>query len=76
LISSEWEIVEGMMRMNVTIPTNTSAVVTLPGAVLGQVKETGIPVSRAQGVTRAAQADNDVCIEAGSGEYHFAYPIG
>jgi alpha-L-rhamnosidase len=75
LISSEWEKENGVMRLNVTIPANTRAVITLPKAVLGQVTESGAPVSGADRITNAVQVDSNCQIELGSGNYYFEYPI-
>jgi alpha-L-rhamnosidase len=75
LIVSEWEQKNGRMTMKVTLPANTRATVTLPGAKVEEVSEGGLPVSKAQGITHAVQAGVDVRVELGSGVYCFEYPI-
>ena len=62
-IVSGWEVKEGMMRVEVTIPPNTRATIHLPGAV-GQAFE---------GVETAVLQGQDVVFEVGSGSYAFAY---
>jgi len=75
LIVSDWKIEHGRMTLNVTIPANTRASVTLPGATPGQVTENGSPLETSEGVTQIAQSGAGVVLEAGSGVYRFEYPI-
>ena len=75
LISSEWSRQEGHMRLNVTIPPNTRAVVHLPGAATGQVMEGGVPLAQATGISNSIQVGQDMQLEAGSGTYRFEYPV-
>jgi alpha-L-rhamnosidase len=75
LISSEWVKENGRMRLNVTIPANTQAIVTLPGAAASQVLERGVPLSQAEGVASTAQVGTDTQAEIGSGAYRFECPI-
>ena len=63
------------MHMNVTIPANTRAVVTLPGANAGQVMESDLPISEAEGIKNLVQSGTDVQMELGSGVYRFEYPV-
>jgi alpha-L-rhamnosidase len=74
LIGSEWTQANGRLRLNVTIPANTRAVVYLPGAEAGQVLESGVPLSQAEGVSNPVQVGKDTRVELGSGEYRFEYP--
>jgi alpha-L-rhamnosidase len=75
LIVSAWKIENGRMTLDVTIPANTRATVTLPGAALNQVTESDLPLALTLGVSLARQAGADCLVEVGSGSYHFAYPI-
>jgi hypothetical protein len=54
-------------------PPNTYATVRLPKAILSDVRESGVSVSSACGVPRAAQAEDDVVVEIGAGNFEFAY---
>ena len=62
-IISEWEVLNDTMKINITIPPNTTATVRLPHAELS---------SLAQDYT-ASQADNSVVVQIGSGSYAFEY---
>jgi alpha-L-rhamnosidase len=75
-IASAWEQADGVMRLSVTVPANTSAVVTLPGAAMDAVTEGGVALSQAEGIVTAVQVGGDVQVEVGSGDYRFAYPAG
>ena len=66
-IASAWTHEQGRMRLEVVIPVNTRAVVTLPGAGAAQITEGGVPIDQ------AVQAGQDVQIEIGSGSYCFEY---
>ena len=74
-IASEWKIENGRMRLNVTIPANTRASVILPGAVLGSVMESNVPLAAAEGLSDPCQIGADVRCEIGSGSYRFEYPL-
>jgi alpha-L-rhamnosidase len=75
LIASKWEIENGILRLAATVPANTRALVTLPGAAIDQVMESGVPLVEALGVVQAAQAGADVQVETGAGVYSFEYPL-
>ena len=71
--ASAWEFVDGQFRLDVTVPPNTHATVRLPHATLAQVSESGQALDAAAGIARAFQAGEAVIVEAGSGQYVFAY---
>ncbi len=75
LIGSAWSVENGQMRMDVTIPPNTQAVVHLPGAKGDQVTESGGALSQASGAVRLVQNGKDTQVELGSGIFRFEYPI-
>jgi alpha-L-rhamnosidase len=75
-IASEWERKDGQMRLDVAVPANTRTIVTLPGAALGQVKEGGLALVKAEGVSDPVQRGTDVHVTVGSGAYRFEYPAG
>ena len=72
-IASGWELSGGRLTVRVTVPPNTHATIRLPGARLASVTESGVAVTRATGVTRAAQDGDAVMLEAGSGRYTLSY---
>ena len=74
-IASSWEMKEGKLIIKVKIPANTTATITLPGAQSGSVTESGMAISNS--FKNAKQDNNNVVIEAGSGDYSFEYaPAG
>jgi alpha-L-rhamnosidase len=73
-IASAWEIDEGTLRLEVTVPPNTAATVRLPGAVLAEVREGDVELGEAEGVCDAAQSGDAVQVRIGSGTYAFHYP--
>lgn len=73
LVRSAWVQENGRMRLEVTLPANTHAVVILPGAAAGQVLESGDLLSNAAGVAKITQVDKDTWVELGSGVYCFEY---
>jgi alpha-L-rhamnosidase len=73
LIGSEWIKKNGRMSVYVTVPANTQAIVTLPGANASQVTESGVSLSHMKGMTQPSQVGTDTQITIGSGVYHFEY---
>ncbi len=73
LAASSWEFTDGRFHLEVTIPPNTHATVRLPHATLAQVTESGQALDAAAGITHASQEGEVVIVEAGSGQYRFAY---
>ena len=57
--------------LDVTVPANTAAEVTLWDARVEQVREGGRPLIATGGVLGAHQRGNDVVVEVGSGQYTF-----
>jgi alpha-L-rhamnosidase len=68
-ISTAWNITDGRMKLNVTVPANARATIHLPG-VGGDVLESGAPVGQAKDLTALKQG----VFEAKSGSYEFVYP--
>lgn len=73
-VKSAWSIGEGgLMTLDVVIPGNTTAVITLPGVSdAADVTENGQPLSQSAGLAVERAADG-FTIQAGSGSYRFAY---
>ena len=79
-ISVRWEKAGAALRVNVTIPANTSATVSLPGSGTGpfKIQESGKRVwtngayhSGVAGISGASQNGNRIDICVGSGSYQF-----
>jgi alpha-L-rhamnosidase len=75
MIESGWEITNGTMKVNLTIPANTTATVVLPEATLQETKEGKMLVAKATGIKSAEQVAEGVRLEIGSGTYMFSYPL-
>jgi alpha-L-rhamnosidase len=71
-LSSAWRLERGRFTLDVTVPPNTSAEVTLWDAPLEQVRESGVALTARDGVRAARQRGNDVVVDVGSGSYSFA----
>lgn len=74
-IVSEWQLSNGLMTLNLTIPPNTKAEVTLPGALLEQVTESGNQLTSQPFKDISKQLINDVVLNLGSGTYKLVYPV-
>jgi alpha-L-rhamnosidase len=71
-LRSSWRLEDGRFALEVTVPPNTSAEVTLWDARLDQVREAGVPLTSRDGVRAARQRGADVVVDVGSGHYSFA----
>lgn len=72
-ISSGWETKDGKRILKITIPANTTATVTLPGAQTDKVTENGTAISTA--FKNVQQSGKNVVVELGSGVYSFEYAV-
>lgn len=73
-VSSSWtRTADGGMEIAVTIPVNTSAIVTLPGAPLEGLLENDSAAEQAKGIQEIKSVNEGVEIRVGSGSYRFSY---
>lgn len=72
-VSSSWEREDGSFRLAIGIPPNTTAVVRLPHAQLGNVLESDQPLSSAVGIADVHQDGNSVLMKVSSGDYRFVF---
>jgi alpha-L-rhamnosidase len=70
-IESEWRRSKAGFDLRVVIPANTTAIIYLPAGESDSIKESGQPVSRAQGARFLGIEEGRAVIEVGSGEYQF-----
>jgi len=79
-IESHWQRTETGLRLDVTIPANTTATISIPKPVNQpfEITESGIPVWQnnhftlaANGITTATTTGDRISFEAGSGHYSF-----
>lgn len=66
-IASAWEIKEGVFHLHVTVPPNTQAVVHLPKAAVGQVKEGNGELADRNGIAAYRQVGETTIVDVGSG---------
>jgi alpha-L-rhamnosidase len=71
--ASGWSVADGKVTVTAIVPPNARGTVRLPAATLAGVTEGGLAVAVAPGVKSAAQANDDVVVEVGSGSYRFVY---
>jgi len=71
-VSTAWNAEGGRLRLNVTIPANTTALVFLPANDAAPITESGKPAAQAEGV-KFLRKDNGAAVYAvESGTYSFA----
>ena len=75
-VSSAWTLKDGKFELTVEIPANTRATIRLPKAQLANVTESGSALAIGNGITNVKQEGDTVIVDAGSGQYRFAYASG
>ena len=74
-VRSEWEIAsDGLFRLRIALPCNTTATVILPGASPETVRESGRRLEEAEGIKTFGRSGGSVKLELGSGEYDLTCP--
>jgi alpha-L-rhamnosidase len=68
-----WTLKDGKFELAVEIPVNTRATIRLPKAQLANVTESGAALANGNGITHVKQDGDAVIVDAGSGQYRFAY---
>lgn len=71
---SDWKIANGRFMYTITVPANTTAQITLPGAATVAVTEGGKPIDQVNDLKQVKKSGNDLVLKAGSGTYSFEYP--
>jgi alpha-L-rhamnosidase len=71
-LATAWHLDGNVFVLDVTVPANTSATLTLWNATAGSVTEGGAPVGQAAGVRSVQQHGSDLMVELGSGRYAFS----
>jgi len=74
-IVSHWQIQDGTLRMEVTIPANATGTVFVPTRQPDAVTESGRPADEATGVSPRGNEDGYAVFQVGSGRYVFESPI-
>jgi alpha-L-rhamnosidase len=70
-ISSGWEKKDGKVIVKVSIPVNTTATIILPATTQEKVTESGNPLSQNAYLKDIKEADQNIMMQTGSGEYSF-----
>lgn len=73
-IVTAWKIEGGKLKLDVTIPPNTTAEIRIPGDSLEKITEGINPVTEADGLKFLKSEDSLMIFDAGSGSYHFEMP--
>ena len=73
-LSSSWRLDSLGFALDLVVPPNTTATVTLWNAAADRVLESGHPLRGAAGKGRVEQRGNDLVVEIGSGSYKFFIP--
>lgn len=72
-IESSWMIEEGIFRLAVEVPPNTTAEVLLPGADFKDVREGGKTLGEVSGILGHSRENEGLALRIGSGRYVFQY---
>ena len=70
-IASSWRLNDGRFELDVTIPANTRAVITIPTNDPGSLTESFWPVEDRTDFETVEKQDGSVVMTVGSGKYHF-----
>jgi len=70
-IVSNWRREGDKLRLDVTVPANSTAAVCVPTADADHVTESAAPAARAEGVKFLRMEDGRAVFEVGAGVYHF-----
>ncbi|PFO06740.1 alpha-L-rhamnosidase [Bacillus sp. AFS076308] len=70
-IKSEWEVNNGTLTYDATVPANTTATVYIPTNNVSTVKESGQPITKAKGVKFIEFKEGKAVYELESGRYEF-----
>jgi hypothetical protein len=70
-IRCEWELVDDNYRIQVSVPANTTAKISLPTANVQQVTAYGLPLSVSDDIRMAGTESGKLWVSIGSGTYRF-----
>jgi alpha-L-rhamnosidase len=74
-IASSWKHESGQFTLNLSIPANTTATVTVPTRDFEAITESGKTIAKARGVRFLRTENNAAVYEVGSGTYQFKSPF-
>lgn len=73
--SSGWKVVNGQAELEVVVPPNTTAVVSIPCADSPSVNESGKSLTETFGSGSVTASGGRTLVETGSGTYRFVFPF-
>ncbi|MCB0008699.1 MAG: hypothetical protein KDE04_19675 [Anaerolineales bacterium] len=68
-LACHWQLAGETFTLDVTIPPNTAATISLPLADTAIIQEGGQPLEAVEGLRNFRRSDEDITIEVGSGRY-------
>jgi len=71
----DWRRSKTTLSLQVVVPTNATARISVPAPSLGAVREGGVPVDRAPGVAVESVGKGLVVLTVGSGSYRFTATV-
>ncbi len=74
-IESKWNFSDNQFSLDVTIPVNTTATVTLPHAAGQMITENSRDIDQSDAIKSVEESGDNVIVEIGSGDYAFSYEI-
>jgi len=74
-IQSEWKKEDNRFLLNITVPPNSLAEVTIPTSNAAGVSESNEPVAKANGVKFLRMENNKAVYEVAAGVYHFSCQV-
>ncbi len=74
-IVSDWKIINGEFRLNVTIPANTEAAVIFPTSDPTLIHENGNRIAESDFFKLITGTDDGTVVVTGSGNYKFTFPL-
>ncbi len=73
LVRSSWKIENGVIKLSIAIPTNTTATIVFPQGAESAITEHGVDVGKLKAITSSTKEGNNLKVSIGSGNYEFQY---
>ncbi len=73
LVKSSWRIENGVIKLSIAIPTNTTATIMFPQGAESVITEHGVDVGKLKAITSSTKEGNNLKVAIGSGNYEFEY---
>ncbi|MEO7991101.1 MAG: glycoside hydrolase family 78 protein [Chryseolinea sp.] len=73
LVKSSWRIENGVFKLSISIPANTTATLVFPQSGQSTITEHGVDVGKLKAITSSTKDGNNLKVAIGSGNYEFEY---